>query len=89
MDSEDSENSGKIGRYLIILSLFLVISGRETYQITVTDKDVNHSSDNYLIFSEYTTFEIKDSLFYWGRGSSDLYGKIEKRKTYKIDTYGW
>lgn len=38
--------------------------------------------EKYLIFGDGETFEITDSTIYWRFNSSDLYGSMDKGKTY-------
>ena len=86
-----------IGGIILILLAAISLSfieraiTEEQVTITVTDKDVKRykDSDKYLIYSESGTFEITDSVAYWRWDSSDLYGRIEKGKTYTATVYGW
>lgn len=62
---------------------------------TVTDKEVKkyNKKDKYLIYTEdengeSQTFEITDSLLMWRWDSSDVYGKIERNKTYEFTVRG-
>ncbi len=48
----------------------------------ITDQDGKGS--RYLIFTEKETFENTDSFWYFKFNSSDLYGRIETGKEYKI-----
>ena len=64
--------------------------------ITVTDKQIKISgkNDKYLIFAKLDTgkaevFEDTDSMIEGKYNSSDIYGDLEKDKTYKIVVYGW
>lgn len=63
--------------------------------VTVNDKEcVDHGDSDtgctYLIFTDQGTFQVSDALFGTTRfNSSDLYGRIQKGKTYRITYYGW
>lgn len=57
-----------------------------TEVIVVTDKMVKN--DRYLIYASDNVYEITDSWLMGRFDSSDLYGKIEVGKTYKIKVGG-
>lgn len=53
-----------------------------------------HGDDTYLIFTKLEdgktrVFQNTDSFLEFKWDSSDVYGKLEVGKTYKIKTYGW
>lgn len=86
----------------IVLSILLILaathkgiiaySTSEEVTFTVTDKErVTNSNDSstYLIFTDKGTFKNIDTIWYWKWNSSDLYGNIEKGKTYKAKVYGF
>ena len=81
--------------YILIIGFLIVVSfwrpiDKATnirYEtIEVTDKMVK--DDKYLVYSTDTTYEITDSWLYGRFNSSDLYGKIEVGKTYRIKIGG-
>ena len=45
-------------------------------------------NDTYLIYTKDATYEITDSWLYGRFDSSDLYGRIEVGKTYKVKVGG-
>jgi len=57
-----------------------------TEVIVVTDKMVKN--DRYLIYASDNVYEITDSWLMGRFDSSDLYGKIEVGKTYKVKVGG-
>lgn len=63
--------------------------------VTVTDKGIKNfaKKSKYLIFAqdesgETQVFEITDSLLKFRFNSADVYGKIQKDKTYRITVCG-
>lgn len=85
---------------LIIVGLFLGIigytvmyaltTGSET--IIIKDKWVKYSGQDakYLISSENEqVFQITDTLLKWRFDGSNLYSKLEKGQTCKVETQGW
>jgi hypothetical protein len=69
---------------------------KNTYEVTVTEKQVKRSddSDKYLIFTQLSdgnvrVFENTDSLIEGKFNSSDVYAKLKENKKYQIKTYGW
>jgi len=43
----------------------------------------------YLVFTEHETFEVADTITYGRFNSSDLYGRLEIGKTYRLKVAGW
>ena len=89
----EDESSAVIGLIFIVLILILSIwkpinkvSDLREETIVVTDKMVKN--DVYLIYTKEATYEITDSWLYGRFDSSDLYGKIEVGKTYKVTVGG-
>ncbi|MBS3090283.1 DUF1523 domain-containing protein [Candidatus Pacearchaeota archaeon] len=64
---------------------------RETVTATVKDKEVKRykDKDKYLIFTDKGVFEDTDSWVELKFNSSDLYGKLERGKSYNLGVYGW
>lgn len=64
---------------------------RETITATVKDKEVKRYKgiDKYLIFTDKGVFENTDSWVELKFNSSDLYGKLERGKSYNLRVYGW
>lgn len=73
---------------------------RDTYTITVTDKDRiatgsgEDRESKYLVFGELENgktkvFENTDSFIEFKFNSSDYQGKLKTGQTYEIKTYGW
>lgn len=90
---EDDGIVGLIGLVFIVLILIASIwrpidkvSNLREETIVVTDKMVKN--DVYLIYTKEATYEITDSWLYGRFDSSDLYGKIEVGKTYKVTVGG-
>lgn len=71
------------------------LSNKETFTVTVTDKEriVENMGDNiesyYLIYTDSITFKLEDELLYGNFNSSDWYGKIKVDSTYEFTTIGW
>jgi hypothetical protein len=81
-----------IGLSATILATFnLPHFSRDTITARVEDKEVKRYSnkDKYLIFTDKGVFENTDSWIELKFNSSDLYGKLEKGKTYDFRVYGW
>lgn len=71
------------------------VLNERTITVTVTKMEVKriHGADKYLIFTtdedgDMQVFEITDSLWKGRWDSSDLYGSIETKKTYKFTVCG-
>lgn len=64
---------------------------RETVTATIKDKEVKRykDKDRYLIFTDKGVFEDTDSWIELKFNSSDLYGKLERGKSYNLRVYGW
>lgn len=64
------------------------------YKIKVTDKTrvVKHSSSHYLIFGKFSSngkiepLADSDSFMRWKFNSSEIYGQLQKGKTYCVRT---
>lgn len=93
------------GFIVLIVGMILMVSigrhfFRDTYIVTVTDKE-RVVSDNgkrldsyYLVFTErqdksIRVFSNQDSLIEWKFNSSDIQGQLKVGNTYKIRVYGW
>jgi hypothetical protein len=63
----------------------------ETISITVTDKERAPSNKGgfYMVFSTQETLRNEDVRRYLKFNSSDIQGKLENGKTYKVKVYGW
>lgn len=58
------------------------------YTVFVTGKEVKN--DQYLIFTDVTTFKVEDSYFMMNFNSSDMYGTtIQTNKCYVFGTVGF
>lgn len=58
--------------------------------ITVNDKERNGTNgDGYLVFAKGETFSITDSTLYGQFNSSDIYGSLQRGKTYDCSVVGW
>lgn len=68
---------------------------KNTYTVTITDKQVKRSndSDKYLIYTKTDgktrVFKNTDSLLEGKFNSADVYAELEIGKTYDIETYGY
>jgi hypothetical protein len=101
MNTQTKIKAGMIGLVglVVISSVGTSIAAhfdRDTYIGIVTEKQIKryNEQDKYLIFTklsngEVRVFENTDSLIEGKFNSSDVYGSIEKGKTYKFETYGW
>lgn len=64
----------------------------DTVDITVMSKEriVKGDSSKYLVWADNgEVYANEDSFFFWKWNSSDLYGKLEKGKRYRITKCGW
>lgn len=76
----------------ILVPGIIKVCNQQVKTITVTGKESHRhgdSNDKYLVYTTDTTYEITDSLLKWRWDSSDLYGKIEEGKTYRVETGGY
>lgn len=94
-DDDDAVKSVMFFFYVIVIIFFLAISlwrpidkVRDIRYETVEVTDKMVKDDKYLVYSTGTTYEITDSWLYGRFNSSDLYGKIEVGKTYKMKIGG-
>ncbi len=79
------------GLALVVATFNLPHLCRETVTATVKDKEVKRYKDRgkYLIFTDKGVFENTDSWIELKFNSSDLYGKLERGKSYNLRVYGW
>lgn len=79
------------GLALILATFNLPHFSRETITATVKEKEVKRygGKDKYLIFTDKEVFEDTDSWAELKFNSSNLYGKLERGKTYDLSVYGW
>lgn len=71
----------------------------KTVTFTVQDKAIkincNNSQDNggcssdYMIYTNKGVYKDTDSLWFFKFRSSDLYGQLQRGKTYTCSTYGY
>lgn len=59
-----------------------------TFTVAKAERVIYGRSSKYLIFTKDETFENTDSIAYFKFNSSDLYGQINKGKTYKAKVAG-
>lgn len=83
-----------IGLFILSSSLSFAYYNEETVTITVKDKervvDRDGEEARYLIWSDTgETFENVDTLIKGKFNSSDLYGQLERGKTYDCIVHGW
>ena len=96
-------NKNELTKVIIGITIFILIIGTgwlyrntaEIITVKITDKIVkmDKSGDSvtstYMIFTENETFKNTDSLLFWKFNSSDVYGKLQKGKTYNVRVVGW
>ena len=83
-----------IGLFILGGNLIGSYYNEETVTLTVKDKErvVDRGGDEarYLIWSEDgETFENVDTLIKGKLNSSDIYGQLERGKTYRCKVHGW
>lgn len=83
-----------IGLFILGGNLIGSYYNEETVTLTVKDKErvVDRGGDEarYLIWSEDgETFENVDTLIKGKFNSSDIYGQLERGKTYSCKVHGW
>lgn len=83
-----------IGLFVLGGNLIGAYYNEETVTITVKDKErvVDRGGDEarYLIWSEDgETFENVDTIIKGKFNSSDIYGQLERGKTYDCKVHGW
>lgn len=83
-----------IGLFILGGNLIGSYYNEETVTLTVKDKErvVDRGGDEarYLIWSEDgETFENVDTLIKGKFNSSDVYGQLERGKTYNCKVHGW
>lgn len=79
---------------IFLLPDLITLSSQDDVTITIQDKerimDRDGSGSKYLIWTEEgEVFENTDQMFMGKFNSSDLYGKLERGKTYKCHVSGW
>lgn len=79
---------------ICLLPDLITLSSQDDVVITIQDKerimDRSGSGSRYLIWSEEgEVFENTDQMLMGKFNSSDLYGKLEKGKTYQCHVSGW
>lgn len=90
---------------IILIIAVVVIGGcaaargsQDTVTFKVTDKttkvscDRSHDGDckdTYLIFTDKGTFKDEDALVFFKFNSSDVYGQLEKGRSYTCKVFGW
>jgi hypothetical protein len=47
------------------------------------------SDCRYLVYTDQGTYAVEDSFIFWRFNSSDVYGSIERGKTYSFYIVGW
>lgn len=97
-------NFDLIIKSVVVLGIVAFIGGvtgiqhlsRNTYQVTITDKQVKRGdkSDKYLIFTQSKdgktiVFENTDSLIEGKFDASDMYGQLKVNSKYDLQAYGW
>lgn len=67
------------------------INSKSSASITVTDKEriTEQKNSYYLVYGADKTYSIKDSFLFWRFNSSDLYGRLERGKTYECEVVGF
>lgn len=78
---------GSQGCYSYATSDSVVIVVNKTERVTVgRGKSV---ASKYLVFTDGETFENTDAIWYWKWNSSDIHGRLEPGKAYRVKCYGW
>lgn len=79
----------------VVFSIWASFGTVETVTIKVKDKErVTQGSgdtqeNKYLVFTEDETFENTDAMLHGKFNSSDLYGKLDKGKSYECKVNGY
>lgn len=75
----------------IIIFNIVYLFSQETITVQVTDKEriVTSDSSYYLVFCVGEVFQNSDSMLFFKFNSSDIQGKLERGKTYKIKVIGF
>lgn len=60
-----------------------------TIKVVKLEQVKKTSHGKYLVFAEGEVFEITDSVMFLRWDSSDLYGRMEAGKTYRVRVAGW
>lgn len=89
---------GKFIMFIVLLFVILIgysvvyYNTSEIIEITIKDKEriTEGKRSKYLIYTENEeVFQNTDSFLFLKFNSSDLYGKLDKTKTYKVKIVGW
>jgi hypothetical protein len=74
-----------------IVFAFFYAGSRSTADVHVKDKEriTGEKSGYYLVYDDREVFAIKDTFVFGRFNSSDLYGQLEKGKSYRCDVAGW
>ena len=101
MHTSDSEASFGCIALLIVIGFcaifsWLAVNHRETYYVTVSNRErqcnttSEGSSCEYVVFgTKGEFFSNSDSLWFGKWNSASIQGQINPGKTYKFETYGW
>lgn len=101
MKTRTVNNLPTIIAFLIVVALLGLFSipshlNKETYTITVTDKEVKRSGDDdkYIVFGETKdgeaiVFQNTDMLTRFKFNSSDIQAKLKVGNTYEVTTIGF
>ncbi len=84
---------------VLVVLLLLVVVRPIAYRVSGTDQITvkvvkleqvkKQDTGKYLVFTDGEVFEITDSLMFLRWDSSDLYGRMEAGKTYRVRVAGW
>ena len=66
---------------LFCVELYMTYSSEQTVEFTVKHKE--RVQGIYLIYTDKEVFQNIDNMLFWKFNSSDIYGRIDKGKTYK------
>lgn len=76
---------------VIPISISIYRSTATSVSIHIDDKEriAEAKSGRYLVYSPSEVFEDTDSYSFWKLNSSDVYGSLERGKTYQCTVAGW
>ena len=82
---------GLVGVALLFSWISFPYYSSRVVEITVTGKEITASNKggHYLVFTNKETFKNVDSFAYLKYNSSDIQGKLEEGKAYKVKVNGW
>jgi hypothetical protein len=76
---------------LTLMASYQLGTVNEPTVVTITHKErvETQKHSGYLIFTDQGTYSNTDALLHGKFNSSDIYGRIEIGKRYRLTSYGW